>query len=199
MRLRQITRTAYIALLVLAGATGGSMFLMAGAVDAERQATHRAAEFRQLGLDLADASDFLTNEARRYAVTGSQVHFDNYWREVKETKTRDRVVGRLTELGAPAAELEFIEEAKRNSDALIATEDQAMQAVAAGDLARARELMFGEQYDKDKAIIVEPLSRFQQMMNDRAAAESAAARSTAKLLEVVAMGRHVPTTVRVRS
>lgn len=92
MRLRQITRVAYTALTVLAATTGGSLFLMTEAIDAEREATARAAEFRQLGLDLAAASDFLTNEARRYAVTGSKVHFDNYWREVNETKTRDRVV-----------------------------------------------------------------------------------------------------------
>ncbi len=187
MRIRHITRAAYVALFCLAAVTGGSMTLMTQAINAERTASERAAEFRQLGLDLAAASDFLTNEARRYAATGATVHFDNYWREVKETKTRDRVVGRLTELSAPAAELALIEEAKRNSDALIATEDQAMQAVAAGDLARARELMFGEQYDRDKAVIVEPLSRFQQMMNDRAAAEAATARSTAKLLEAVAI------------
>ncbi len=187
MRIRHITRAAYVALFCLAAVTGGSMTLMTQAINAERTASERAAEFRQLGLDLAAASDFLTNEARRYAATGATVHFDNYWREVKETKTRDRVVGRLTELSAPAAELALIEEAKRNSDALIATEDQAMQAVAAGDLARARELMFGEQYDRDKAVIVEPLSRFQQMMNDRAGAEAATARSTAKLLEAVAI------------
>jgi methyl-accepting chemotaxis protein len=186
MRLRQITRIAYVALLVLAAATGVSLFLMTRAVDAERLATQRAAEFRQLGLDLANASDFLTNEARRYAVTGAKAHFDNYWREVKETKTRDRVVSRLIELGAPQAELDLIEEAKRNSDALIATEDAAMQAVADGDLARARDLMFGEQYDRDKAIIVAPLSRFQEMMNSRAEDEAAGARQRAQLLEAVA-------------
>src|SRR5689334_20498138 len=78
-------------------------------VNAERDAVARQAEFRQLGLDLAAASDFLTNEARRYAVFGDKRHFDAYWQEVKETKTRDRVVGRLRELGAPQAELELIE------------------------------------------------------------------------------------------
>lgn len=116
MRLREITRYAYVALLALAAVTGGSTFLLSDALDAERQATARAAEFHQLGLDLAAASDYLTNEARRYAATGAEVHFDNYWREVKETKTRDRVVSRLAELGAPEAELDLIEEAKRKSE-----------------------------------------------------------------------------------
>ncbi|MNW48728.1 hypothetical protein D3C74_261080 [compost metagenome] len=36
---------------------------------------------------------------------GDKVHYDNYWREVDETKTRDHVVERLTELGAPKEEL----------------------------------------------------------------------------------------------
>jgi len=152
------------------------------AVDAERQATARQAEFRQLGLDLAKASDFLTNEARAYAASGNQRHYDNYWREVKETKTRDRVVQRLKELGAPQAELDLIEEARQNSDALVRTEDGAMKAVADGDMETARQLMFGDEYDRQKAIIMKPLAEFQKTMNDRAAEETADARSRASLL-----------------
>ena len=67
MRIRHITRAAYVALFCLAAVTGVSMTLMTQAINAERTASERAAEFRQLGLDLAAASDFLTNEARRYA------------------------------------------------------------------------------------------------------------------------------------
>jgi methyl-accepting chemotaxis protein len=186
MRISALTRIGYAATIGLAVTTAAAVFSADSAIEAERQARLRQAEFRQLGIDLANASDLLTDEARRYAVTGEKAHFDAYWREVKETRTRDRVVARLTALGAPAAELALIEEAKRNSDALIATEDAAMAAVAANDLEKARTLMFGPQYDRDKAIIVTPLAAFQEKMNARAAGEVSEAKATADLLTLVA-------------
>jgi methyl-accepting chemotaxis protein len=157
----------------------GLLWMVSRSVEAERGATARQAEFRQLGLDLANASDFLTNEARRYTIFGDRKHFDAYWREVNDTKTRDRVIRRLTELKAPKAELDLIETAKRNSDALIATEEAAMKAVQSGDLENARKLMFDAAYDRNKQIIVNPLDEFQRQMNARAESEAQDARTTA--------------------
>src|SRR5690606_38772767 len=95
-------------------------------------------------------------------------------------RSSDLVVARLKELGAPQAELDLIEEGKKNSDALIATEEAAMKAVAEGDFDRARQLMFDENYDKNKAVIAAPLKKFQDMMNARAEREArdAAARAS---------------------
>jgi len=147
----------------------------------ERAAIGRQAEFKQLGIDLANASDYLTNEARRYAVFGEKEHFDNYWREVNETKTRDKVVARLTELNAPQEELDLITEAKQNSDALIAIEDAAMKAVEQNDLERARVLMFDDNYDQKKSIIMKPIAEFQHKMNSRAEAEANLAKQRTSL------------------
>ncbi|WP_025028475.1 methyl-accepting chemotaxis protein [Caldalkalibacillus mannanilyticus] len=145
-----------------------SIIMVNVGVKNERDAVRLQAEFKQLGIDLANASDYLTNEARRYVQFGDKVHYDNYWREVNETQTRDRVVNRLIELNAPKEELDFIELAKKNSDALIRTEDAAMEAVEKGDLELARKLMFDTNYDQNKSIIMEPIHQFQQAMNTRA-------------------------------
>ncbi|MFD1381180.1 hypothetical protein [Fodinicurvata halophila] len=159
------------------------MIWMAGqSVGRERAAVDRQIEFRQLGQDLAAASDYLTNQARLYAVTGNREHHENYWREVEETQTRDKVVERLRELNAPQAELELIQQAQESSNGLVETEDQAMAAVAEGDMDLARSLMFGENYDSQKARIMDYVAQFQQMMNERAAAEAATARDQARLL-----------------
>jgi methyl-accepting chemotaxis protein len=168
----KIVNGAIVGAILLAGT---SVMLFDRAVDAEREALARQVEFKQLGLDLAAASDSLTNEARRYVQFGNRRHLDNYWREVKETKTRDRVVTRLRELGAPQNELDLIEEAKNKSDELIKTEEAAMEAVASGDFEAARTLMFDNNYDRNKQVIAEPLEEFQQTMNARAAQEVAAA------------------------
>jgi methyl-accepting chemotaxis protein len=162
------------------------LFFTSRSLEAERLAVVRKAEFRQLGLDLAGASDYLTNEARRYTIFGTKSHHDNYWREVNETKTRDRVVQRLKELGAPKAEFDLIERAKQNSDALIRTEEAAMKAVAAGDLEAARKLMFDENYDRNKQRIGEPLEEFQRMMNRRAEQEALGAQGTAAAMMRIA-------------
>lgn len=131
----------------------------------------RRYEFKQLGIDLANASDYLTNEARKYVQFGDKIHYDNYWREVKETKTRDRVVARLSELNAPKEELDLIQKAKQNSDALVNTEDAAMKAVGEKDFDKARHLMFDQNYEDNKKIIMEPIQEFQNKMNTRAQSE----------------------------
>lgn len=182
MRISTAIKTLNCVIVAAIVLTAGSVVMFNRAVDQERLALARQAEFKQLGIDLMAASDYLTNQARRYVQFGDRRHFDNYWREVKETKTRDRVVQRLQELGAPEAELALIEEAKQNSDALIATEDAAMKAVEQGDFETAKRLMFDSNYDANKAIIVEPLNKFQKMMNERAQEEAQQANRTTSVL-----------------
>jgi methyl-accepting chemotaxis protein len=188
MKLIAITRIMFGIVIGLFALIGGCGYLLDRSVEIERDAVRRQAIFRQLGIDLANASDFLTNEARRYVQFGAKVHFDNYWREVKETRTRDRVVARLRELNAPQEELDLIEQAKNNSDALIATEDAAMKAVEIGDFDTARRLMFDANYDRNKVIIMEPIGRFQETMNARAEREAKEASGNAALLLEIMIG-----------
>lgn len=181
MRISLATRIAFGLTITMTAITGLCLWVENRSVEAERLAVAQQAEFKQLGIDLANASDYLTNEARRYTIFGDKVHHDNYWREVKEIRTRDRVVARLRELGAPKAELDLIETAKANSDALIKIEEAAMAAVRKGDLEQARKLMFGADYDRNKSVIVEPLQQFQDRMNARATRDAEGARDYARL------------------
>jgi methyl-accepting chemotaxis protein len=169
----------------LAILTGASQWLADQSIEAERQAVAKQAEFKQLGFDLSNASNFLTEQARRYTIFGDKAHFDAYWKEVNETKTRDRVISRLVALGAPKAELDLIEKAKNSSDTLIATEDAAMKAVEAKNFDRARQLMYGPEYDRNKAVIMEPIAQFQAMMNGRATREAETARAYARTMSIV--------------
>jgi methyl-accepting chemotaxis protein len=179
MRISRITQLAFAATVGLSGVSVACLELSRHADEVERRAVQERAEAKQLALDLASASDLLTNEARRYTIFGDRRHFDAYWHEVKETRTRDRVVRRLREMGAPDAELGLIEQAKQRSDALIALEDAAMKAVAAGDLPQAQKLMFGDDYDRSKAEIMAPLAQFQARLVQRTEAAVAAARARA--------------------
>jgi methyl-accepting chemotaxis protein len=179
---------AAVGFCVLLLASGGGVVMLNRSIDRERATHERQAEFKQLALDLAGASDYLTDQMRRYVQAGDKKFSDNYWREVRETKTRDRVVGRLKELGALPEELALIEEAKNNSDALIRTEDAAEKAAQAKDFETARRLMFDEAYDSNKAKIAGPLGEFQKRLNDRAAAEADASRRSTEALQKAILG-----------
>lgn len=64
--------------------------------DREAQARLNSEESHKLGENLADASDYLTDEARRYSVTGDISHLYNYWHEVRVMQTRDKVISELS-------------------------------------------------------------------------------------------------------
>ena len=210
MTIKQTTLSiaAACAFFLAAVVLGGSVYFANQAVGSERTALARQAEFRSLAGELGAASDFLTNKARQFSVTQDKKHLDDYWNEINVTKTRDRVVSRLGELGATEKELGLIEQAKANSDALVGTESRSMRLVleALGTpeaqmppaiagyklspadaalskdekLATARIIMFDNKYDADKAIIVGPITQFRTQMEARVAGDVSGARDSTR-------------------
>lgn len=135
-------------------------------VDIENNALELQSEYKELGTRMVMASDYLTKEVRHYAQFGDITHYQNYWREVNETKTRDNIVARLIELNVPGQALAYLEEAKANSDALIKLETEAMNAVKNNNFTAARKLLFGKEYEKAKTTIMLPVEKFQQFINE---------------------------------
>ncbi len=188
-----------IAFLIMATFLIIGVYYLNQAILEEEQAIIEQTKFKQLGIDLADASDYLTSEARKFAVTGNIEHLQHYWREIEITKTRDNVLINLKKLKSPQQELDLIALAKQNSDALVATETRSMRLVSEAltipenkmhpviatwklnlidqkltneqKMQIAREIMFDDKYNTDKHIIMEPIAKFQQLMNIRAELE----------------------------
>ena len=77
--------------LVLAVLLGAGVFLVSSSIDQEQGAVARQAESRQLGTDLVNATALLSDEARKFVLNSDKAHYEAYWREVQETKTRARV------------------------------------------------------------------------------------------------------------
>ncbi|MET0522514.1 MAG: methyl-accepting chemotaxis protein [Jiangellaceae bacterium] len=197
LRQSQINIVAIGSLVVITGFLIISVLLIRSSVASEERAFTRQAEFKALGLQLQASSDFLTDSARKYAVTTDRRDLDAYWQEINTTKTRENVVARLGQLGAADDELALVAEAKAKSDALVNTESRSQRlvlqatGVAEADmpsaiaeftlapadaalsdeqkLATARRIMFDDQYAADKGIISAPIQRFQELMNGRAA------------------------------
>ena len=185
MRLATITKLSLGATAVLSVLVGVLTWQAQANFAAERAANARATELRQLGRDIAKASDYLTEEVRFYSVTGDKTHLDNYWREVKETKRRDRALTRLKELGAAPDELSLLDQAVASSDTLIKLEESAMKAVADGKLDQARADVFGKDYEAGKAKISGFIQAFQTKMNTRESAEVTATRNAASTMSMV--------------
>jgi methyl-accepting chemotaxis protein len=198
LRQSTINMVAAGCLLLITGLVVVGVVLVSQAVGVQKQAFERQAQFKTLGLQLQGASDYLTEQARKYAVTTDRRHLDDYWNEITVTKTRDGVVAKLQALNAAQDELALIGEAKTNSDNLVNTESRAQRLVleatgvppaqmppaisefaltpadaALGEAAKltlARSIMFDAKYDTDKQVITEPIQKFQELMNGRAAA-----------------------------
>lgn len=98
-------------------------------IEHEMTSQQNRTELRSLGERLADASDYLTDEARRFSVTGEIEYFYNYWHDVCVDRTRDTVISELSGYNPPDNEKNLLEAAKAYSDDLIKTERISMKLI----------------------------------------------------------------------
>ncbi len=176
MKITSILKLTAGILITLFLFTGFNLFSLNNSMENLEQAGKVEKESISLSNELQGASDYLTNEVRAYVQFGDSVHLDNYWKEVNETKTRDRVVTRLQELNVPDELLNLVELAKNNSNDLISLEEKAMKAVEEDDLNRARGYVFGADYQVGKEKIEKPITEFEEKLNSWAADRANAAK-----------------------
>ena len=93
-------------------------------------------------------SKTLTSEVQSYAVTGNQMYYDNYMKELNEDKNRDIALEGLKKNDITSEEWKELESIAAMSDGLVPLEEEAMAAVAAGDTQKATELVFGDTYEE---------------------------------------------------
>lgn len=91
-------------------------------------------------------SKALTTAVQSYAVTGNKMYYDDYMRELNTDKNRDIALAGLEANNIRDHEWEGLNEIASLSNNLVPLEEEAMAAVAAGDVAAATEFVFGEEY-----------------------------------------------------
>lgn len=106
-----------------------STFYINNCISKEEQANSDRNTYRQLGLDLADASDYLTSEVRLFSITHDITHLYNYWNEIYVTQTRDNAIERFEKESPVQDEISLLKEAKEYSDLLVNTETYSMKLV----------------------------------------------------------------------
>ena len=145
------------------------ILLLRSALLEEHRFFEERLEYVELSNTLSAASDYLTDEVRYYVQTGKKAHFENYWREIRETRRREKVITRLEELGAPVQYLELLEKSASESHKLAKVEEIAMKALEAGKQEEAQRLLFDENYERSKGIIGGYVGEFKRQIRDMAA------------------------------
>lgn len=126
MSQRTINQAMILAIIIVIISMVYSSVTLQNAILAERQAQDRKTRCEELGQTLADASDYLTEEVRKFVITENKTHFYNYWDEVTTGQRRDSVIRELKEMELLPKETELLEGAKAESDALIHREAESM-------------------------------------------------------------------------
>ena len=128
---------------------------------------------------------------RGFAVAGDPRYRDAFQQEVRVERSRDRAVEGLRALGLTQGESELVSRAKRNSDALIAQEEKSFEAAERKDFKTAMGYVYGEEYLKAKALIMDPIDEFRRRLDkrlaDQALAEEQAAQRSVNLAIIAAV------------
>ncbi len=190
MRLQKANRA--ITLVVASLSLASVACVLVSGYFRHRQLTALNARTQSLLLSnqLAGATDKLTAAARGFAIAGDPRYREVFLREIHVERSRDRAVEGLQALGLTQEESELVSRAKQSSDALIAQEEKSFQAAERKDFAAAMGYVYGEEYLKAKALIMDPLDEFRRRLDQRLAAqalsEERAAQRTVNLAIVAA-------------
>lgn len=91
-------------------------------------------------------SKMLTYAVQAYAVTGDEKYYDDYMKELKEDKNRDKAWRGLEQNDIKDKEWDALREIANLSNGLVPLEEEAMKAVKNGDIGAATAFVFGTEY-----------------------------------------------------
>lgn len=112
-------------------------------------------------------SAYLTAEVRAYAVTGEQIHADNYENELNNLKRRDTGLDNMKKIGITEAEQQKIDEMSGISANLVPLEQDAIKKASENRTKQAVEYVYGNEYNTSILKIDELKSEFLKMLDER--------------------------------
>ncbi len=195
MTLKRVVAASSVLVLVIACILSYALNVVWSNAGGMVEAQNKRMESLLLAGELQQSSENLTNFVRLYVVTADEAYAEAYWNVVKmvngdrERPADDRVApgkkislnALMGQAGFTTEELALLQEAGELSLALVALEEEAMNAVrglyrdASGnytvkkeaDKALAARLVFGKDYENSIEKIMRPIGDFQQKLNAR--------------------------------
>lgn len=195
IKLVTIGLISWLIFTVVAIILGLSAFSMEKSIETRDFAQNLSMRYQDLASDLLNTSDYLTDEARTFAVTRDKRHLSNYLQQLEVTKTREKTLEQIKKLGTESEEIELVERAKSDSDKLVLVEIHALRLVLeaqgvaennmpspiraqalsieeigltpTGKLEKARLLLFDSQYEANRKEAFQSISDFKQVVRLR--------------------------------
>lgn len=127
----------FIMLVLVYGASGN----FAHASKVELDNTMYLHEFQK-------GSKLLTSSAQSFVVTQQDIYYDAYYNELDVEKNREKALEKLQRNKLSKEEIELLTQIYSVSEGLVPIEKEAMEAVKSNNQEYARELLFGEYYQK---------------------------------------------------
>ena len=187
MKIKHASQLILAAVVLLSGISLATYLLASHYLEARRQAFETQLASTKATELLAHGSDVLTTAVRAYATTSEQRYVEDFKTERDVTRSRERAVQQLKELGATPQEMALIEQAMRDSDALVQVEDEAIQAARDGATEVAVGLVYGPKYLAAKRAIVSTIARARAATDERLTRQTASLSRQAALASRVAL------------
>ncbi len=137
-----LTVTAII-LLVIIGVCNLAVTLVSGMAEDTLEKKHDLYVYSE---NFRNSSEYLTKEARSYAVTGKEVYLNNYNNEANVTKGRENALAAMQEIGITNEEQAIMNDISVISSELAAMEAEAFALVSEKDIIGAYNLLFSDEY-----------------------------------------------------
>ena len=114
--------------------------------------------------EFTDTSNYLTQQVRSFLVTEDIKYYDNFWHEINTVKNREANIAQLKSLGLTKEEEKMIDNLVEISNNQILLEDQVLTYVINGERAKAKDIIFGEEYDSGGAGIITNVTDYAKLM-----------------------------------
>ncbi|GAA4716889.1 methyl-accepting chemotaxis protein [Brevibacillus fulvus] len=185
MKLTNLIRIMSGIVIILSIISITSLFMLRFSFEQQRNTISNQTEMKNLALQLTQSIQYMVDEARKYSIFGETEHYDNFVRELNETKTREKVLEQFTQMHAPEAELALIKETIELSDGLVQDSEEAFAAVKESNFDKAQLLLFGSSYEGKLETVMQPAEQFQDTLNQRVQREVDAAVQRFELVETI--------------
>lgn len=161
-----------VALLIISTA---AMFLMSSVQSEQLTVTMALNQYKY-------GSKTLTSEVQSYAVTGEQIYYDNYMKELNEDQNREKAMEILKKYDITDEEWAKFDEIAALSNGLVPLEEAAMASASAGDLKAAQASVFGKEYEETVVLINDKTEAVITEIQERKAAQ----KNLFQILQVIA-------------
>ncbi|GAB0057159.1 Sensor histidine kinase RcsC [Candidatus Magnetaquicoccaceae bacterium FCR-1] len=131
----------------------------------------RIALLRESALHQADAlivaSKKMTMHVRVFTATGDTLEEEEYWREVRHNRTREKAEAALMAMKLSIEEISWIAQAKSHSDQLIDLESKAFTLMNQGQKEAAMKQVFDDTYQRVLHNVHAPIEQFRDRVGSR--------------------------------